>query len=67
MLSLGFDIMRGDPTGSFLISNAGMRAIGQRLGRLRLPTLVVQEGGYAVGNLRSGARAFFSGLLADWY
>ena len=67
VLSLGFDIMRGDPTGSFLVSNAGMREIGARIGGLHLPTLVVQEGGYAVANLRSGARAFFSSLASTWY
>lgn len=67
VLSLGFDIMRGDPTGSFLVSNSGMRRIGERIGGLRLPTLVVQEGGYSVGNLRSGARSFFSGLGNTWY
>ena len=67
VLSLGFDIMRGDPTGSFLVSAAGMREIGARVGRLGLPTLVVQEGGYSVGNLRSGARAFFTGLASTGY
>ena len=67
VLSLGFDIMKGDPTGSFLISPAGMRSIGVALGRLGLPILVVQEGGYSVLNLRKGARAFFLGLGSTWY
>ena len=67
VLSLGFDIMKGDPTGSFLISPAGMRRIGVALGRLGLPILVVQEGGYSVLNLRKGARAFFLGLGSTWY
>lgn len=67
VISLGFDIMRGDPTGSFVVSNAGMRKIGEKLGDLRLPTLVVQEGGYSVANLRSGGRAFFSGIGSRLY
>jgi len=67
VLSLGFDIMRGDPTGSFLVSAGGMRRIGERLGRLGYPTLVVQEGGYSAVNLRTGAKAFFSGLARTWY
>jgi len=67
VVSLGFDIMRGDPTGSFLISLRGMRMIGRRIGALGLPTLVVQEGGYSVWNLRHGARNFFLGLAESWY
>ena len=63
VVSLGFDIMRGDPTGTFAITVAGMRAIGERIGRMGLPTLIVQEGGYSIWNLRRGAHAFFSGLL----
>jgi acetoin utilization deacetylase AcuC-like enzyme len=67
VLSLGFDIMRGDPTGSFVISTRGLRRIAERLGALSLPTLVVQEGGYAVRNLRIGAASFFAGLAASWF
>jgi acetoin utilization deacetylase AcuC-like enzyme len=63
VVSLGFDIMRGDPTGSFVVTVAGMRAIGERIGRMGLPTLIVQEGGYSMWNLRHGAHAFFGGLL----
>ena len=63
VLSLGFDIMRGDPTGTFVLTVAGLRAIGERIGRMGLPTLIVQEGGYSMWNLRRGAHAFFSGLL----
>jgi acetoin utilization deacetylase AcuC-like enzyme/GNAT superfamily N-acetyltransferase len=67
VVSLGFDIMRGDPTGAFAISVQGMRRIGRRLGRFGPPTLIVQEGGYAVRNLRVGSHAFFAGLAATWY
>ncbi len=63
VLSLGFDIMKGDPTGAFVISPAGMEAIGKAIRQVGLPTLVVQEGGYSLRNLQSGARRFFSGLL----
>jgi acetoin utilization deacetylase AcuC-like enzyme len=67
VVSLGFDIMRGDPTGAFAISVQGMRRIGRRLGRLGIPTLLAQEGGYAVRNLRTGSHAFFAGWVEDWY
>ena len=67
VVSLGFDIMRGDPTGSFDITVDGLESIARRLAGLRLPTLVVQEGGYAVRNLRIGARAFFAELAKAWF
>ena len=61
VVSLGFDTMKGDPTGGFLVTPRGMGKIGRRLMELRVPTLVVQEGGYSLTNLRLGARAFFQG------
>jgi acetoin utilization deacetylase AcuC-like enzyme/GNAT superfamily N-acetyltransferase len=67
VLSLGFDIMRGDPTGSFALTANGLQRIGRRIGRLGLPTLIVQEGGYAIGNLRQGAHAFFTGIESAWH
>ncbi|MGE0255338.1 MAG: hypothetical protein AB7N54_05690 [Alphaproteobacteria bacterium] len=67
VIALGFDIMRGDPTGSFVVTTRGLRAIGVRLGRMGLPTLLVQEGGYSPRNLRVGAEALFEGLGSTWY
>ena len=67
VLSIGFDIMRGDPTGSFALTPQGLQRIGLRIGRMGLPTLIVQEGGYAIGNLRQGAHAFFVGLESAWH
>lgn len=63
VVSLGFDIMSGDPTGAFNISPKGMQHIGESLKAMKLPTLVVQEGGYSLRNLRTGATGFFKGLL----
>ena len=59
--------MRGDPTGSFAVTNQGMQRIGRRIGRFGIPTLIVQEGGYSLGNLRAGAHAFFSGIIEAWH
>lgn len=67
VISLGFDIMRGDPTGSFLISTKGLERIGEAISRMELPTLVVQEGGYSIRNLTRGAQAFFTGLCHGWF
>lgn len=61
-ISLGLDIMRGDPTGSFTLAAPTMRDIARKLGLLNVPLLVVLEGGYNLRNLRSGVTSFFSGL-----
>jgi acetoin utilization deacetylase AcuC-like enzyme/GNAT superfamily N-acetyltransferase len=62
ILSLGYDTMRGDPTGSFDLQAHDMGKIASLLGDLRRPLLVVQEGGYSLRNLRSGSLAFFRTL-----
>jgi acetoin utilization deacetylase AcuC-like enzyme/GNAT superfamily N-acetyltransferase len=67
VVSLGFDIMRGDPTGSFAVTVGGLDRIARMLAALRLPTLIVQEGGYAVRNLRIGSRSFFTALAESWF
>ena len=67
VVSLGFDIMKGDPTGSFAVTTGGLRRIAARIAALGLPSLIVQEGGYARRNLRIGAESFFSALAAAWF
>lgn len=61
IVSLGFDTLKGDPTGTFTLTPAALHTIGKRLMQLRLPVLVVQEGGYNVRNIRLGSSAFFNG------
>lgn len=65
IICLGFDVMKGDPTGSFGLRAETMKQIGMRLALLNLPTLVVQEGGYNLRNLKSGAPAFFAGFAEN--
>ena len=62
VLSLGLDILKNDPTGTFNLTAGALSLIGKRLGQLRKPILVVQEGGYNLRNLRSGSVSLFSGL-----
>ena len=62
VVSLGFDTMKGDPTGSFVLAAGSMQKIGLAIGRLNLPTLIVQEGGYNLRNLKKGSVAFFAGM-----
>ena len=62
VLALGLDTAKGDPTGSFTLTAEDFRLNGELIGRLRLPTLVVQEGGYLTRSLGINARNFFQGL-----
>jgi acetoin utilization deacetylase AcuC-like enzyme len=63
VVSLGLDTMAGDQAGHFGLKSRDMRDVGARIGELGLPTLVVQEGGYHLGHMGSGAAAFFQGLV----
>jgi acetoin utilization deacetylase AcuC-like enzyme len=41
--------------------------MGRRIGGLRLPTLVAQEGGYRTRSIGTNARAFLTGLWDGWF
>ncbi len=62
VLALGFDTAKGDPTGSWLLRSKDFFENGRMIGRLKLPTLIVQEGGYKTQSLGINARQFFSGV-----
>lgn len=68
VVSLGYDTMRGDPTGSFDLVPNDLKRAGRVLAEIGIPMLVVQEGGYSLRNLRTGSRMFVrgvAGVLAD--
>jgi acetoin utilization deacetylase AcuC-like enzyme len=62
VVSLGLDTAKGDPTGTWSLSTGDFDLNGALIGALRLPTLVVQEGGYTTRVLGTNARSFLSGL-----
>lgn len=62
IVSLGLDTAQGDPTGTWNLRGKDFAENGRLIGRLQLPTLVVQEGGYDSRVLGSNARHFFTGL-----
>ena len=62
VVSLGFDAYEKDPSALLSVSTAGFRGAGQRIGALGMPTLLVQEGGYAVADLGINLAAFLEGL-----
>ncbi|MFV3303826.1 histone deacetylase family protein [Pseudomonas sp. NY15181] len=64
VLSLGFDIYELDPQSQVAVTGDGFRRLGQAIGELNLPTLIVQEGGYHLESLQDNAEQFFNGFLA---
>jgi acetoin utilization deacetylase AcuC-like enzyme/GNAT superfamily N-acetyltransferase len=62
IVALGLDPAKGDPTGTWSFTHSNFAANGEMIGSLKLPTLVVQEGGYRNQSLGINARAFFTGL-----
>jgi acetoin utilization deacetylase AcuC-like enzyme len=62
IVALGLDPAKGDPTGTWDFTADDFAANGAMIGKLKLPTLVVQEGGYKNQSLGINARAFFTGL-----
>ncbi len=64
VVSLGLDIAKADPTGTWSLTPDGLFEVGRRIGALRLPTLLVQEGGYNVRSLGRNATRMLSGVCA---
>jgi acetoin utilization deacetylase AcuC-like enzyme len=65
LVALGLDTAKGDPTGTWSLRARDFEENGRMIGAMRLPTLVVQEGGYDNRVLGVNARHFFSGLWAE--
>jgi acetoin utilization deacetylase AcuC-like enzyme len=64
VVSAGFDTCEGDPLGGFALQPDDFLLIGQLIAKLRLPTVVIQEGGYVVDLLGPCAQALVDGLRA---
>ncbi|ABC36422.1 histone deacetylase domain protein [Burkholderia thailandensis E264] len=64
VLSFGFGIYRDDPQSQVAVTTPGFGRLGNLIGALRLPTVIVQEGGYHIERLEANARSFFDGFGA---
>jgi acetoin utilization deacetylase AcuC-like enzyme len=62
VVSAGLDSFAGDPLGDLAVTTAGFARIGARLAQLGLPTLFVQEGGYAVDELGRNLVSLLAGF-----
>ena len=63
VVSLGVDIFEGDPISQFRLGKDDFPRLGSRIAALGLPTVLVQEGGYAVeeiGDNVAGVLAAFA-------
>jgi len=67
VLPLGYDPAKEDPTGSWGLRARDFRLNGEMVGSLKLPTIVVQEGGYRVRSLGINSRNFFTGLWSGFH
>jgi acetoin utilization deacetylase AcuC-like enzyme len=64
VISYGADTYAGDPISHFKLETADYAVIAARIAALKLPSLVVMEGGYAVDALGANVAAFLAGLAA---
>ena len=67
IVALGLDTAKEDPTGTWNLLARDFEAIGRIIGKLSIPTLVVQEGGYDTRVLGINARSFLTGLWEGSY
>jgi acetoin utilization deacetylase AcuC-like enzyme len=62
VVSLGVDAAADDPNSPLLVSDDGFAAIGEMLGGLARPTVLVQEGGYVLATLAAHVLAVLDGF-----
>jgi acetoin utilization deacetylase AcuC-like enzyme len=65
IVAFGLDTAKGDPTGTWKLTISDFKENGRMIGATKLPTLVVQEGGYRTQTLGRNARAFFDGFMSS--
>lgn len=62
VVSFGADTFAEDPISHFALTTADYPRLAERIAGLGLPTLIVMEGGYAVGALGDNVSTFLSGF-----
>jgi acetoin utilization deacetylase AcuC-like enzyme len=64
IVSAGWDAHHDDPLSELKVTTSAFARIGERLGRLGLPTLIVQEGGYSLAAIAEAAPQFVTAFLS---
>ena len=62
VVALGFDAHERDPIGVLKLQSGDFGGVGARIKALAVPTVIVQEGGYAVDAIGDCLRAFLSSM-----
>ncbi|MEW9806153.1 histone deacetylase family protein [Mesorhizobium sp. ZMM04-5] len=62
VVALGLDAFEGDPFGGLSVSTPGFARIGEAIAAMRLPTVVVQEGGYLCDEMSDNLTSFLTGF-----
>jgi acetoin utilization deacetylase AcuC-like enzyme len=64
VVAAGLDMAIDDPFKGFAITTDNFSAIGRRIAEIKLPMVIVQEGGYPSDNLGQNLASLLSGLSA---
>lgn len=64
VVSLGVDTFEKDPISFFALTSDDFTRYGEEIARLKLPTLVVMEGGYAVEEIGTNTVNVLNGMLS---
>ncbi|MBS9721347.1 histone deacetylase family protein [Tianweitania sp. BSSL-BM11] len=64
VVALGYDAHKDDPIGVLKLEASDFGIIGEMVRQIGLPTLVVQEGGYAIEAIEGCLHSFLTGLDA---
>jgi acetoin utilization deacetylase AcuC-like enzyme len=62
VVALGFDAHESDPLRGGAVTTDGFGEMARRIGSLGLPTVLVQEGGYATDSLSANLAAFLTAI-----
>ncbi len=62
VVALGLDAFEGDPFGGLSVTTPGFARIAEKIAALKLPTVIVQEGGYLCDELGENLTSFLGGF-----
>jgi acetoin utilization deacetylase AcuC-like enzyme len=65
VVALGLDAYEGDPFGGLAVTTDGFARIAEKIAALRLPTVIVQEGGYLCDDLGKNLASFLTAFGAN--
>ncbi len=65
VVALGLDAFEGDPFGGLSVSTSGFARIAEAIAALKLPTVIIQEGGYLCDELGPNLTSFLGGFERD--